>query len=118
MNLRDLINKPKDLALRYFLQSYFKKYINHVLEFSIDAKNKSIHTVVELKGEETPITFDVQYEIAVNPEKDGVYLQANSAFISKEWLNLVAQEFIGKEFSIQGKDSAWLVQLLKNLHVV
>ena len=57
MNLRDLINKPKDLALRYFLQSYFKKYINHVLEFSIDAKNKSIHTVVELKGEETPPVF-------------------------------------------------------------
>jgi hypothetical protein len=118
MNWRDLINKPKDLALRYFFQSYFKKYINRVIEFSMDAKNKSIHAVIELKGEDAPITFDVHYEITVSPQKDGVYLKANNAFISKEWLNLVAQEFIGKEFSIQGKDSAWLVQLLKNLGVV
>ena len=89
-----------------------------MLELSIDNKNKKIHTVVELKGEERPITIDVQYELSIQKSSDEVLIKANSISISKEWLDLIAQEVIGKEFSIQGKDSTNMIQLIKNLGII
>ena len=118
MNWRNLFNKPKDLAAQYFLQYYLRRYIKRMLELSIDNKNKRIHAVVELKGEEKPIAIDVQYELNIQKDTDEVLLKANSMTISKEWLHLIAQEVIGKEFSIRGKDSTNMIQLIKNLGIV
>ena len=118
MNRRNLFNKPKDLAAQYFLQYYLRRYIKRMLELSIDNKNKRIHAVVELKGEEKPIAIDVQYELSIHKEPDEVLIRANSISISKEWLHLIAQEVIGREFSIQGKDSTNVIQLIKNLGVI
>jgi hypothetical protein len=89
-----------------------------MLELSIDNKNKRIHAVVELKGEEKPIAIDVQYELNIQKDTDEVLIKANSMTISKEWLHLIAQEVIGKEFSIQGKDSTNMIQLIKNLGII
>ena len=89
-----------------------------MLELSIDNKNKRIHAVVELKGEEKPIAIDVQYELNIQKDTDEVLIKANSMTISKEWLHLIAQEVIGKEFSIRGKDSTNMIQLIKNLGIV
>ena len=118
MNWQNLFNKPKDLAAQYFLQYYFRKYIKRMLELSIDNKNRKIHAVVELKGEEKPIALDVQYELNIHKETDEVLIKANSISISKEWIHLIAQEFIGKEFSIQGKDSANIIKLIKDLGLI
>ncbi|HKY54769.1 MAG TPA: hypothetical protein VJM08_10710 [Anaerolineales bacterium] len=89
-----------------------------MLELSIDHKNKKIHAVVELKGEERPIAIDVQYELNIDKQADEVRIKANSISISKEWMNLIAQEVIGREFSIQGKDSTNMIQLIKNLGII
>lgn len=89
-----------------------------MLELSIDNKNRKIHAVVELKGEEKPIAIDVQYELDIQKNTDEVLLKANSITISKEWLHLIAQEVIGREFSIQGKDSTNIIQLIKNLGIL
>lgn len=89
-----------------------------MLELSIDNKNKKIHAVVELKGEEKPIALDVQYELNILKDADVVLIRANSISISKEWMHLIAQEVIGKEISIQGKDSASLIQLIRNLGII
>ena len=89
-----------------------------MLELSIDNKNKRIHAVVELKGEEKPIAIDVQYELIIEKEIDQVLIKAHHISISKEWMDLIAQEVIGKEFSIQGKDSSNMIQLIKNLGIV
>ena len=89
-----------------------------MLELSIDNKNRKIHAVVELKGEEKPIAVDVQYELNIHKDSDEVLLKANSISISKEWLHLIAQEVIGREFSIQGKDSTNMIQLIRNLGII
>ena len=118
MNWRNLFNKPKDLAAQYVLQYYLRRYITRMLELSIDNKNRKIHAVVELKGEERPIAIDVQYEMNIQKHTDEVLIKANSITISKEWLHLIAQEVIGKEFSIQGKDSTHMLQLIRNLGIL
>ena len=118
MNWRNLFNKPKDLAAQYFLQYYLRRYIKRMLELSIDNRNRKIHAVVELKGEDRPIAIDVQYELDIQKSTDEVLIKANSITISKEWLHLIAQEVIGREFSIQGKDSTNMIQLIKNLGII
>lgn len=89
-----------------------------MLELSIDNKNRKIHAVVELKGEDRPIAIDIQYELDIQKDTDEVLIKANSISISKEWLHLIAQEVIGKEFSIQGKDSTNMIQLIKSLGII
>ena len=89
-----------------------------MLELSIDNKNRKIHAVVELKGEDKPIAIDVHYELNIQKNTDEVLVKANSITISKEWLHLIAQEVIGREFSIQGKDSTNMIQLIKNLGIL
>ena len=89
-----------------------------MLELSIDNKNRKIHAVVELRGEDKPIAIDVHYELYIDNEKDEVLIKANSISISKEWMDLIAQEVIGREFSIQGKDSTNMIQLIKNLGII
>jgi len=118
MNWKDIVNKPKNIAVQYLIQYYFRRYINRMLELSIDNENKKIHAVVELKGEANPIAIDVQYELNVNENKDGVRITANSISISREWINSIAQEFTGKEFAVQGKDSTRLFQLLKQIGII
>jgi len=118
MNWQNIIDTPKNIAVQYFLRYYFRRYIKRMLELSIDNQNKKIHAVVELKGEDQPIALDVEYEVNVSEKKDEVRIKANSISISREWLHLVAQEAIDKEFSIAGKDSARLFQLLKQLGII
>ena len=118
MDWRNLFNKPRNLAAQYFLQYYLRRYITRMLELSIDNKNRKIHAVVELKGEDKPIAIDVHYELDIQKNSDVVIIKANSITISKEWLHLIAQEVIGREFSIQGKDSTNLIQLIKNLGII
>ena len=89
-----------------------------MLELSIDNKNRKIHAIVELKGEEKPIAIDVQYDLNIDKGTDEVFMKANSITISKEWLHLIAQEVIGREFSIQGKDSTNMIQLIRNLGII
>ena len=118
MDWHNLFNKPKDLAAQFFLQYYLRRYITRMLELSIDNKNRKIHAVVELKGEDRPIAIDVQYELNIQKNTDEVLVRANSITISKEWLHLIAQEVIGREFSILGKDSTNMIQLIKNLGII
>ncbi|HXQ38933.1 MAG TPA: hypothetical protein VN843_33330, partial [Anaerolineales bacterium] len=107
-----------DLAAQYFLQYYLRRYITRMLELSIDNKNRKIHAVVELRGEEKPIAIDVQYDLNIDKGTDEVFIKANSITISKEWLHLIAQEVIDREFSIQGKDSTNMIQLIRNLGII
>ncbi|MCI0552533.1 MAG: hypothetical protein L0287_16405 [Anaerolineae bacterium] len=45
----------------------------------------------------------MQYELNIRKETDEVLIKATSISISKERMHLIAQEVIGREFSIQGK---------------
>ena len=53
-----------------------------MLELSIDNKNKRIHALVELKGEEKPIAIDVQYELIIEKETNPFCSAASSLLIT------------------------------------
>ena len=66
MNWKKLFDKPKDVILQKALEYYLGRYIQRMLELSVDRENKKLHAVVELIGEESPISIDVRYEIMVS----------------------------------------------------
>lgn len=89
-----------------------------MLELSIDRENKKLHAVFELVGEEKPIALDVRYEIKISETMNEARFTADSISISREWLDLVAQEFVGQEFVIKGQDSARWIKLVKDIGLV
>ncbi len=118
MDWLNLFDKPKDFLIKNALQYYFGRYIKRMLELSVDRENKKVRALVELVGEEKPIAVEAQYEIFINETMDEVRFKANSISVSREWIDLVAQEFTGQEFSLQGKNSARIIKLVKNLGLV
>jgi hypothetical protein len=118
MNWLKIFDKPKDLVVQNILQYYFGRYIKRMLELSVDRENKKLHALVELVGEEKPIAVDVQYEIFINETMDEARVKANSISVSREWIDLVAKEFVGQEFHIEGKNSARIIKLVKDIGLV
>jgi hypothetical protein len=49
---------------------------------------------------------------------DEARFMANSISISREWMDLVAQEFVGQEFVIKGQNSARIIKLMKDIGLV
>jgi hypothetical protein len=118
MNWLKIFDKPKDLILKNALQYYLGRYIKRMLELSVDRENQNLHALVELVGEERPISIDIQYEIFINETQDEARIKANSISVSREWIDLIAQEFIGQEFHIEGKNSARIIKLVKDIGLV
>lgn len=118
MSWLKIFDKPKNLVIQNILQHYFGRYIKRMHELSIDRENKKLHAVLELHGEEKPIAVDVAYDIAINEAKDGADLKANSISVSREWIDRIAQEFVGQEFHIEGKGATRIIKLLKDIGLV
>jgi hypothetical protein len=118
MNWLKIFDKPKDLVIQNILQYYFGRYIKRMLELSVDRENRKLHALVELHGEEKPIAVDVEYEIVINDTMDGARIKANSISVSREWIDLIAKEFVGQEFHIEGKNSARIIKLVKDIGLV
>lgn len=118
MSWLKIFDKPKDLILKNALQFYLGRYIKRMLELSIDRENKKVRALVELVGEDKPIAVEAQYEIVINDAGDAVRVRANSISVSREWIDLVAQEFIGQDFHIEGKNAARVIKLAKDLGLV
>lgn len=118
MSWLKIFDKPKDLLVQNILQRYFRRYIKRMLELSIDRESKKLHARVELYGEENPIAVDVEYEVAIHETKDGADIKAKSISISREWIDRVAQEFVGQEFHIEGKGATRIIKLIKDIGLV
>ena len=118
MNWKKIFDKPKDVILQKALEYYLGRYIKRMLELSVDRENKKLHALVEPVGEEKPIAVDIRYEISINETKDEAWIKANSISVSREWIDLIAQEFVGQEFHIEGKNSARIIKLVKDIGLV
>ncbi len=118
MSWLKIFDKPKDLLVQNILQRYFGRYIKRMLELSVDREKKKLHAILELHGEEKPIAVDVEYDIAIHETKEGADVKANSISISREWIDRIAQEFVGQEFHIEGKGATRIVKLLKDIGLV
>jgi hypothetical protein len=77
-----------------------------MLELSVDREHKKLQALVELIGEEKPISVDVQYEIVLNEKMDSARIKADSISVSRERIDRIAQEFVGQEFKIEGENFA------------
>jgi hypothetical protein len=113
----NLAKKSKNMVVKIAVQRYFRKYINRVLELSIDKQQQKFHVVVELKGEEKPITIDMEYEFSIIEPGSIVQAQAHSILISKEWMNLIAQEALHRDFQFSGKSTVRMIKLLRMLGI-
>ena len=60
--------------------------------FTLDSENRELHGMLELKGEEKPVEFRAKFQIATGPE--GKVLQIEWLWTSREWLTLLATEFL------------------------
>ena len=60
----NLAAESKNMAIKAGLQMYFQQYVDRILEFSLDPQRKSLHAVVDLKGEDKPIKYPDMFAAA------------------------------------------------------
>jgi hypothetical protein len=79
-------------VIRTIAKIKIKRY-GEMLDFQIDSENHKILIKVSLKGEPEPLIITVnKYEIV--KELDQEYLEIKSVTTSKEWMNLLIEDFL------------------------
>ena len=83
--------KSVELAINLKIKEY-----GEMLKLNLDSKNKTIEFEIMLKGEKEPLTVFVNnYEIS---EENGKYfLYAKDIKTSREWINVVAENYLKGE---------------------
>ena len=82
-----------------------------MLNLKLDSKNKTIEFEVELKGEKEPLKVYVN-EYVVSEEDGKYYLYAKDIKTSREWINIVAENYLkGEKIEIPEK-IAKMIQIL------
>jgi hypothetical protein len=75
------------------LNNAWLKPLGQATSLKIDSTNKTADIVLELKGEQTPITIHVQeYELMREGDATFVVIKALSA--SREWMTSMAREYL------------------------
>ena len=103
MRLSDLIHRAKgkaiDAAARLWLQQKLKRF-GTMTSLHIDSKQKTIRLELELKGESTPITVEVDgYELV--QQNDETFLRLKNVSTSREWMTVLMREFLpGQQFKV------------------
>jgi len=93
--LRGLKDKAISKGLSFAINLKIKEY-GEMLSLNLDSKNKTIDFEVMLKGEKEPLkVFVKNYEIS---EENGKYfLYAKDIETSREWINIVAENYLKGE---------------------
>jgi hypothetical protein len=106
-------DKSRDFLAQQAIAYRFRRYINHMTQFSLDGKEQRINFSVELKGETEPLVGDIGYEM-IQGENATLHFKITQLTLSKEWMNLAAQDFaVGKEFSLSDQRLATLLKILR-----
>ena len=110
----DILQKGKDKALSKAIITILNKKLKKfgtISYLKLDTKNKKIELKIGLKGELEPLLATInKYEVKEISEKH--YLIAYDIDTSREWVNLVAQEYFKNEkFEIPEK----LVKTIKKI---
>jgi len=104
--VRELFQRTKDatigVAARAAINSRLRG-IGELTELTIDTKNKTILARLDLIGENEPVAIHVT-EYRLHTDNPGPRVKIEGATASREWLNVVLQQFvIGKSFPIPAK---------------
>jgi len=91
-----ILTKAKD----WMLQEAAKIWINNeyrrfgtMTKLEIDSQKRTIHVELDLKGETAPIKVDVGRYTLVE-ENGKTYLEMAEVSTSREWINLLLEEFV------------------------
>ncbi len=92
---RGLKDKALAKSVEVAINLKIKEY-GEMLKLNLDSKNKTIEFEIMLKGEKEPLTVFVNnYEIS---EENGKYfLYAKDIKTSREWINVVAENYLKGE---------------------
>ncbi len=113
----NLAAESKNIAIKTGLQMYLQQYVDNILEFSMDTQRKTLHAVVDLKGEDKPTTIDATYALSIDEKAGVMTVRANTISVSREWLNLAAQKAVGRDFKLSGQNAAQLIGLARTLGI-
>lgn len=100
------LHQKMDSAASYFLEraarQHFEKY-GTMLNFTLDTRGRTARFDILLKGETDPVTVTIE-EFELKSTEAGMVVVIHRLSTSREWMNLLALEFVkGKEFPIPGK---------------
>ena len=110
-------SKVKDYAIRRGVEQLLKDYVKCMVNLSINPATKTVKFSVELKGEEMPITVEVSnYEFE---DRDGkLFLTLHDLSVSKEWMQVVAQQaLVGRPIEM-GAESTKILEVLRMVNVL
>jgi hypothetical protein len=108
-----LFDKSRDLLARQAIAYRYRRYITRMTQLSLDSQEQKIHFSVDLKGESESLVGDVRYELRQG-ENVTLYFKVTHLALSKEWMNLAAQDFVvGKEFSLTDPRLTTLLKMLR-----
>lgn len=97
--LNSLKDRGISKAAKVFIQGKVERY-GDMIELKIDSRKKRIELMLQLKGEDSPISVEVSEYLFM--ENEGTfYIQIGKLNSSKEWLNLLAEDFVvGKKIEL------------------
>jgi hypothetical protein len=101
-----ILKSMKDAIFSFLIRTALKiklKRYGDMIDFKIDSSAHKIYLSVSLKGEHEPLIVTVN-EYAVVNEGGKDFVELRSITTSKEWMNLVAEDFLkGKRFELPEK---------------
>src|ERR1035437_946026 len=94
------------VGVRWHINRKFKRY-GRMTELKIDNERRTIEATVMLKGETSPIQIRcAHYELKMNGE--AVSLTIGDVSVSREWMSLVAAEFLkNRSISLPAGVAKW-----------
>ncbi|MBZ0198388.1 MAG: hypothetical protein K8H86_00855 [Ignavibacteriaceae bacterium] len=97
--LKSLKDKVGEKAAQAFLRNKVKRY-GEMINLKIDSQGKSISAIFLLKGEDAQTAIEIA-GYTLSEENGKLYIQIEKLNSSKEWITLLAEDFLsGKKIEI------------------
>jgi hypothetical protein len=94
------------------LNNAWLKPFGHATSLKLNSANKTAEIVLELKGEQTPLTIHVQdYEVL--REAGDTFIVVKAVSTSREWMTAMAREYVvGRRLAIPPEAAGMMSRLL------
>ena len=94
------------------LNNAWLKPFGRATSLKIDSTNKTAEICMELNGEQTPITINIQdYELL--RESNGTFIVIKALTASREWMTAMAREFlVGRRLAVPPEHTAMISRFL------
>jgi hypothetical protein len=94
------------------LNNAWLKPFGHATSLKLDSTNKSAEIVLELKGEPTPLTINVQqYDVLREP--NGTFVVVKAVTTSREWMTAMAREYlVGRKLAVPPEAAGMMTRFL------